>query len=42
MSVAMDVGVFESKLTAVGYGFLIPFCFITSGMNFDLDAQVRC
>ena len=28
----------ESKLTAVGYGFLIPFFFVTSGMNFDLDA----
>jgi Kef-type K+ transport system membrane component KefB len=33
-----EVGVFESKLTAVGYGLLIPFFFITSGMNFDLDA----
>jgi Kef-type K+ transport system membrane component KefB len=29
---------FESKLTAVGFGFLIPFFFVTSGMNFDLDA----
>jgi Kef-type K+ transport system membrane component KefB len=29
---------FESKLTAVGFGFLIPFFFITSGINFDLDA----
>ena len=28
----------ESKLTAVGYGLLIPFFFITSGMEFDLDA----
>ena len=33
-----EVGVFDSKLTAVGYGLLIPFFFITSGMNFDLDA----
>ena len=33
-----EVSVFESKLAAVGYGFLIPFFFITSGMNFDLDA----
>jgi Kef-type K+ transport system membrane component KefB len=33
-----DVPVFESKLTALGYGFLIPFFFVTSGMNFDLDA----
>jgi len=29
---------FESKLTAVGFGFLIPFFFVTSGLNFDLDA----
>jgi Kef-type K+ transport system membrane component KefB len=33
-----EVGVLESKLTAVGYGLLIPFFFITSGMQFDLDA----
>jgi Kef-type K+ transport system membrane component KefB len=33
-----ELEVLESKLTAVGYGFLIPFFFITSGMNFDLDA----
>ena len=33
-----EVTVFESKLTAVGYGLLIPFFFITSGMAFDLDA----
>jgi Kef-type K+ transport system membrane component KefB len=33
-----EVGVLESKLTAVGYGLLIPFFFITSGMDFDLDA----
>jgi Kef-type K+ transport system membrane component KefB len=33
-----EVGVFDSKLTAVGYGLLIPFFFVTSGMNFDLDA----
>ena len=30
--------VLESKLTAVGYGLLILFFFITSGMEFDLDA----
>ena len=35
-----ELTVFESKLTAVGYGFLIPFFFITSGMKFDLDALV--
>jgi Kef-type K+ transport system membrane component KefB len=29
---------FESKLDAVGFGFLIPFFFITSGMDIDLDA----
>ncbi|HEX6585877.1 MAG TPA: cation:proton antiporter [Solirubrobacterales bacterium] len=33
-----EVTVFESKLTAVGYGLLIPFFFVTSGMEFDLDA----
>lgn len=29
---------FESKLDAVGFGFLIPFFFIESGMNLDLSA----
>jgi Kef-type K+ transport system membrane component KefB len=33
-----EVHVLESKLTAVGYGFLIPFFFITSGLQFDLGA----
>jgi Kef-type K+ transport system membrane component KefB len=33
-----EVGVLESKLTAVGYGFLIPFFFITSGLKFELSA----
>ena len=33
-----ELAVFESKLTAVGYGFLIPFFFVLSGMKFDLDA----
>jgi Kef-type K+ transport system membrane component KefB len=33
-----EVAVFDSKLTAVGYGLLIPFFFVTSGMKFDLDA----
>jgi Kef-type K+ transport system membrane component KefB len=32
---------FESKITAVGYGFLIPFFFITSGMKFDLGSLVE-
>jgi Kef-type K+ transport system membrane component KefB len=33
-----EVQVFESKLTAVGFGFFVPFFFITSGIEFDLDA----
>jgi Kef-type K+ transport system membrane component KefB len=33
-----EVAVFDSKLTAVGFGFFIPFFFIYSGMNFDLEA----
>ncbi len=33
-----QVQVLESKLTAVGYGLLIPFFFVVSGMRFDLDA----
>jgi Kef-type K+ transport system membrane component KefB len=32
-----EVEVFDSKLTAVGYGFLIPFFFVTSGMAFNVD-----
>ncbi len=35
-----EVSVLDSKLTAVGYGLLIPFFFITSGMGFNLDALV--
>ena len=35
-----EVEVFESKLTAVGYGFFIPFFFVVSGIEFDLDALV--
>lgn len=35
-----EVTVFESKLTAIGYGFFIPFFFVTSGMKFDLDTLV--
>jgi Kef-type K+ transport system membrane component KefB len=34
-----ELEIFESMIT-VGYGFLIPFFFITSGMKFDLDALV--
>jgi Kef-type K+ transport system membrane component KefB len=33
-----EVEVLESKLTAVGFGFLIPFFFVESGINFDLEA----
>ena len=33
-----EVELFESKLTAVGYGFLIPFFFVTSGLKFDMSA----
>jgi Kef-type K+ transport system membrane component KefB len=33
-----EVSTFESKLTAIGFGFLVPFFFITSGLDFDLDA----
>jgi Kef-type K+ transport system membrane component KefB len=33
-----EVGVFESKLTAVGYGFFIPFFFVVSGLTFDIEA----
>ncbi len=33
-----EVSVFDSKLTAVGFGFLVPFFFVASGMGFDLDA----
>jgi Kef-type K+ transport system membrane component KefB len=36
--VGREVDRFESKLVAVGYGFLIPFFFVTSGVNFDLQS----
>ena len=35
-----EVTVFDSKLTAVGYGLLIPFYFVTSGMAFNATALV--
>jgi Kef-type K+ transport system membrane component KefB len=35
-----ELAIFESKLNAVGYGFLIPFFFVTSGMAFNLDVLV--
>jgi Kef-type K+ transport system membrane component KefB len=33
-----EVTTLESKLTAVGYGFLIPFFFVVSGIKLDLEA----
>jgi Kef-type K+ transport system membrane component KefB len=33
-----ELAVFESKLTAVGFGFFVPFFFVTSGIDFNLDA----
>jgi len=33
-----ELAVFESKLTAVGFGFFVPFFFVTSGIVFNLDA----
>jgi Kef-type K+ transport system membrane component KefB len=33
-----ELQVFESKLAAVGFGFFVPFFFVTSGMAFDVDA----
>ena len=33
-----ELAVFESKLTAVGFGFFVPFFFITSGIEFDVSA----
>ena len=35
-----EVAIFESKLTAIGYGFLIPFFFVVSGMGFDARGLV--
>jgi Kef-type K+ transport system membrane component KefB len=33
-----ELAVFESKLTAVGFGFFVPFFFVTSGIEFDVAA----
>ena len=35
-----EVRLFDSKLTAVGYGFFIPFFFVVSGIEFNLNAFV--
>lgn len=32
---------FRVKLDAIGYGFLVPVFFVTSGMRFDLDSLTR-
>ena len=32
---------FRIKLDAIGYGFVIPVFFVTSGLRFDLDALTR-
>jgi Kef-type K+ transport system membrane component KefB len=31
---------FRMKLEAIGYGFVVPVFFVTSGMRFDLDALI--
>ena len=36
-----EVEVLESKLNAVGYGFLIPFFFVFTGLSFDIDALLN-
>ena len=36
-----EVAMFESKLTAVGYGFFIPFFFVVSGIQFNLEALIE-
>jgi Kef-type K+ transport system membrane component KefB len=36
-----EVTILESKLTAVGYGFLIPFFFVVSGIKLNLDALIE-
>ena len=33
-----EVGVFDSKLTAIAFGFFVPFFFVVSGMSLDVDA----
>jgi Kef-type K+ transport system membrane component KefB len=33
-----ELAIFESKLTAVGFGFFVPFFFVTSGIEFDVTA----
>ena len=33
-----EVGLFDSKLTAVAFGVFVPFFFVVSGMQLDIDA----
>ena len=33
-----EVPLFDSKLTAVAFGFFVPFFFVVSGMRLDIDA----
>jgi Kef-type K+ transport system membrane component KefB len=33
-----EIPAFDSKLSAVAFGFFIPFFFVVSGMNLDVDA----
>jgi Kef-type K+ transport system membrane component KefB len=33
-----ELQIFESKLNAVGFGFFIPFFFVVSGIEYDIDA----
>lgn len=35
-----EVQILESKLSALGYGFLIPFFFVVSGIEFKLDELI--
>jgi Kef-type K+ transport system membrane component KefB len=35
-----EIAIFDSKVAAVGYGLLIPFFFVTSGMEFDIASLV--
>jgi Kef-type K+ transport system membrane component KefB len=36
-----DAHEFRSKLDAVGFGFLVPIFFITTGLDYDLDALLE-
>jgi Kef-type K+ transport system membrane component KefB len=36
-----EAEIIEHKLTAVGFGLLIPIFFVVSGMDFDLDAFIE-